>query len=222
MGRRRVRRAAAVKVPAPIRVRPSQVFDQANGQWSTFTIGVGSPPQRFRVLPSTKIPETWVTSNLGCIASDPQNCYQLRGGENFNGNPPSGFQPNASTTWNQIGLYNAQAESYLNLTGAGEFGSDILSLNGGNGSSTGDGVSLGGQVIGAVADKSFLLGYLGLSFQPSGFSSTTSSKQPMLQNFYENKLIPSQSYGYTAGAYYGDSKYRYCCRFAPSALILTF
>jgi hypothetical protein len=204
MGRRRVRRATTV--PAPIRVKPSQAFDSAGGQWSTFTIGVGTPPQNYRVLPATKVSEVWVTSNLGCIASDPTNCYQLRGGENFNGNPPAGFQANASSTWNSIGLYGLETESYLNLTGGGEFGTDVLSINGGNGSSTGDGVSLGGTIVGAVASKDFLLGYLGLSLQPSDFTSAANAKLPTLQKMFQNKLIPSVSFGYTAGAYYGDSE----------------
>jgi hypothetical protein len=122
------------------------------------------------------------------------------------GNPPAGFQANASSTWNSIGLYDLESESYLNRTGGGEFGTDVLSINGGNGSSTGDGVSLAGEIIGAVASKDFLLGYFGLSLQPSAFTSAANAKLPTLQKLFQNKLIPSVSFGYTAGAYYGDSE----------------
>lgn len=205
MARKRVRRADPV--PAPIRVDPSQSFDSAYGQWSTFTIGVGTPSQNFRVLPASRASEAIVTSNRGCIASDPANCYQLRGGESFNGNPPAGFQSNASSTWNSLGLYSLEAENYINMTGSGEFGTDVLSLNGGNGSSTGDGRSLAQQIVGAVPDKSFLLGELGLSDRPSEFSSAANTKMSILDNLYKNKLIPSKSYGYTAGAYYGNSEF---------------
>ena len=39
---------------------PSQVWDGNDGAWSSFVIRVGTPPQSFRVLPSTNGAETWV------------------------------------------------------------------------------------------------------------------------------------------------------------------
>lgn len=204
MGQNRPMRRATT-IAAPIIVRPSEDFDGDDGQWSTFTIGVGTPPQSFRVLPATELSETWVTSTEGCITGDPSNCFNLRGGESFNGNAPAGFLSNESSTWNQIGLYSLGEEAVLNVTGNGEFGTDVVSLNGGNGSST-NGVSMGTQIVAAVPDKDYFLGSLGLSLQPSQFTSTANSKRSLLDNLFFYNLIPSRSFGYTAGAYYGSSK----------------
>ncbi|KAF2666526.1 acid protease [Microthyrium microscopicum] len=205
MGRKRPTRRATQSIPAPIRLRPSQKFDGDDGQWSTFIVGVGTPPQNFRVLPASQISETYVTSTEGCISSDPSNCYSLRGGEIFNSNPPAGFLSNQSSTWDELGLYGLTEESTLDVTGNGDFGTDVISLNGGNGSSTGDGVSLAAQVVAAVPDKDYFLGSLGLSQRPPSFSTASNAKDNLLDSLYEKKLIPSRSFSYTAGAYYGDN-----------------
>lgn len=198
-------RRAAQNVPAPLQVRPAQSFDGFDGRWSTFVLGAGTPPQNFRVLPATQVSESWVVSSAGCIAgTDPTDCFTRRGGEAFNGNPPQGFMGNASSTWNQIGLYGVNQESNLGISGTAEFGTDVVSLNGGNSSG---GVSLPSQIVGSVPDKAYFLGAVGLSARPSQFSSGANSKKSLIENLYDAKLIPSVSFGYTAGAYYGDSKY---------------
>lgn len=195
-------------VPAPINVLPSQAFLGDDGQWSTFTVSVGTPPQKFRVLPSTKGSETWVILPDGCISTDPSDCYTQRGGENFNGSPSKGFLTNQSSTWDQIGLYTINTEKRLDDTASGLFGTDVVGLNGGNGSA--NGVSLDKQTVGGIATKDFFLGILGLSTAPSSFSSAATPAQTLLQNLFDNNLIPSMSYAYTAGASYGTSRHYSC------------
>lgn len=76
----------------------------------------------------------------------------------------------------------------------------MLALNGGNGSS--GGVSLAKQVVAGIAAKDYLLGVLGLGIQPTSFSSSSTPVKTFMEQMKDNKLIPSLSYGYTAGASY--------------------
>jgi aspartyl protease len=196
----------ATVVPAPINVLPAQSFMGDDGKWSTFTVAVGTPPQNFRILPSTQVSETWVILPDGCISSDPADCQTQRGGQPFNGQAPVGFLTNQSSTWEEIGLYSIQTEAALNGSINGVFGSDTVGLNGGNSSSASGGVSLAKQTVGGIAAKDVFLGVLGLSIAPSSFSSAANPIQTFLYNLYHDNLIPSLSFGYTAGASYGDSK----------------
>lgn len=160
----------------------------------------GTPPQSFHVLPSTKGSESWVPLPEGCTSTDPSNCPVLRGVQPFNGNPPSGFLINQSTTWDEQGLYAIQLETALNYEANGHYGKDVLALNGGNGSS--NGVSLANQLVAGIAAKDYLLGVLALGIQPTSFSSSSTPVKTFMEQLKYNKLIPSLSYGYTAGASY--------------------
>jgi hypothetical protein len=189
-------------VPAPINIVPAQSFMGDDGKWSTFTVSVGTPPQNFHILPSTQVSETWVILPDGCLSSDPADCQTQRGGQPFNGQAPVGFLTNQSSTWEEIGLYSINTEAALNGSINGVFGYDTVGMNGGNGSS--GGVSLGRQTVGGIAAKDVFLGVLGLSVAPSSFSSASNPLQTLLYNLYLDNLIPSLSFGYTAGASYGD------------------
>ncbi|QDS77084.1 hypothetical protein FKW77_000350 [Venturia effusa] len=190
----------ATRLPAPLVMSPTQSFEGGDGSWSTFNLAVGTPPQSFHVLPSTKGSETWVPFPEGCTSSDPPNCPVLRGVQPFNGNPSSGFLINQSTTWDDQGLYAIQLESNLNYEANGHYGEDVLAINGGNGSS--NGLSLPKQVIAGIAAKDYLIGVLGLGIQPTSFSSSSTPVRTFMEQLRNNKLIPSLSYGYTAGASY--------------------
>ncbi|TID19109.1 acid protease [Venturia nashicola] len=187
-------------VPAPLVVRSSQSFEGGDGDWSTFNLAVGTPPQSFHVLPSTKGSETWVPVPEGCTTTDPPNCPSIRGVQPFNGNSPSGFLINQSTTWEEQGLYAIQLDTALNYKANGHYGKDVLALNGGNGSS--GGVSLPKQMVAGIAAKDYLLGILGLGIQPTSFSSSSTPVKTFMDQLKDNRLIPSLSYGYTAGASY--------------------
>jgi hypothetical protein len=81
----------------------------------------------------------------------------------------------------------------LGVTGSADYGLDTISV--------GDAISVPEQIVGIMNSTEFLLGSLGLGVIPSNF---TSKNQPtFLTSMLENQsVIPSHSYGYTAGAYY--------------------
>jgi hypothetical protein len=97
-------------------------------------------------------------------------------------------------------------ESFLNLTGNAYYGFDTLTL----GVPGANLPSLDNQIIAGIATNDYWLGYLGLSPIPFNFSSqndATSMRDPQpsfLSNLKNQSLIPSLSWGYTAGASYRD------------------
>jgi hypothetical protein len=92
------------------------------------------------------------------------------------------------------------------LTGNAYYGFDTLTL----GLPGADLPSLDNQIIAGIATNNYWLGYLGLSPIPFNFSSqndATSMRDPQpsfLSSLKNQSLIPSLSWGYTAGASYRD------------------
>lgn len=143
------------------------------------------------MLASTEIPETWVVDPSGCAKSDPTNCTTARGGV---------FNNTVSTSWVNKNIYALGAESNLGYTvnsDNGNYGFDTLRVG-----LPGDGnVSLDHQLIAGIATKDFFLGNLGLASRQLMFADKTQAPG-FLSQLQSNNMIPSLSYGYTAGASY--------------------
>ncbi|KAL8638017.1 MAG: hypothetical protein Q9228_004785 [Teloschistes exilis] len=182
---------------APIVVSPSQGWDGNDGPWSTFALGFGNPPQFVRVLISTTCPQPWAVDPLGCTPTDPPNCISNRGNR---------FNKNASSTWQDKGLYELDQELNLGYTGNGNFGLDSLTL-GYPGSGA---ITLDHQVVATIAAKDFYLATWGIAPRPTNLTSDSNavifaannSHQSVLSTLRHDNQIPSLSYGYTAGARY--------------------
>ncbi|EON66382.1 hypothetical protein W97_05479 [Coniosporium apollinis CBS 100218] len=192
-------RAEPTTVPAPFVFTPSQDWDGNDGSWSTFNVNVGTPGQDFRVLISTSGYETWVVAPEGCTPTDPSDCATARGAEIFNSAASPGFETNQSSTWDMIGLYSLDLEKHLGYSGNGLFGYDRVGL--GTYAETG-GLVLNRTVVAGIADKDHFLGVLGLSTRPISFESTSDPIPSFFTDLKTKNLIPSSSYGYTAGASY--------------------
>lgn len=81
----------------------------------------------------------------------------------------------------------------LGFTGDGKYGFDNISLS--------EGISVPSQVVGVINTTEYWLGFFGLGVEPTNF--TSADKPTFLDSMVETmSLIPSHSYGYTAGAYY--------------------
>ena len=131
----------------------------------------------------------------GCIATDPSNCEDLRGGF---------FEPNASSTWHfntanlSSYIYPLSIDEDLGYTPNGEFGFDDVTL-GWQGSG---GPTLDNQTVAGFEDKDFYLGYFGISPRASNFTSFNDPIPSYMQNLKNKFAIPSLSWSYTAGNQY--------------------
>ena len=173
--------------------------DGNDGPWSTFSIHVGTPPQPVRVLVSFNDGKSWVvsadTTHGGCLATDPPDCAQTRGGL---------FSTNASTTWQEKALYSLGLESNLdNYSGddeIGDFGFDAMGL----GLAGSGGVRFDSQTITAIGIKDFYLGHLGVNNRSTifGINEDHDEDVSFLVSMKESGNIPSLSYAYSAGARY--------------------
>ena len=103
------------------------------------------------------------------------------------------FNPNESSTWEGLGFYDLGLDPQLGFAGVGSYGLETVGFT--------EDISLPSQIVGVINTTDYWVGYLGLGVQPTNF---TDANQPtflisMVQN---ESLIPSHSYGYTAGAFH--------------------
>lgn len=82
----------------------------------------------------------------------------------------------------------------------GEFGYDQISIP----TNQGGNVTSDQQVITGLYTTHFFVGSLGLSQQPLNFTQPVDSRPSFISRLKNESLIPSESYGFTAGAYYRD------------------
>lgn len=183
-----VERASASAVPTPISVAPSQNWDGDDGPWSSFTIQVGTPIQDVRVFVSTEISTTWVVATEGCTVGD-TTCINGRG---------LLFNSNSSSTWSQYGFYALGAEQNLGSTGSARYGNDTVGL----GIQGSGGPSLPHQIIGAFSIDDFYLGFFGVNPASTNFTEQERGEASYMTTLKNQNLIPSLSFGYTAGNQY--------------------
>lgn len=139
----------------------------------------------------------------GCTAANPglEGCADERGYL---------FHSNQSTTWSTEGLQNGKSgvlyqliaivEGWLGFGGNAYYGYDTISLG-----VPGSGLpTVEHQLIAGFATNDFWLGSLGLSPLPFNFSDFNDPLPSLLHTLRSQSVIPSTSWGYTAGAYYKD------------------
>ncbi|MCJ1244640.1 hypothetical protein MMC30_001839 [Trapelia coarctata] len=175
----RTRDSRAISVPS------SQFFDGDDGPWSSFSIQAGTPPQPFRVFVSTSISATWLILPVGCSAGA-LTCPSERGNV---------YNVTASTTWREQGNHILLIGEDLIPTAAGTFGNDTVGI--GNG-----GPTLSDQVVAGIATGQFWLGMFGLNPKATNYTPTDPGQPSFMTTLRQQNLIPSLSYGYTAGNQY--------------------
>ena len=194
-------------VPPPLIIDPSQnwsvnVFlllnepdhctrDGDDGPWSTFFIGVGTPPQFVRTLVSATIGFPMTVWPEGCNSEDVQNfdCAHLRG---------ELFHTNQSRTWDDQGIFAIADE--LDLSANVDFGFDNVTL--GLPGSSSSNITLPRQIAGGIATKDYFVANWGLAPSPINLTTFDDPIPSMSTNLKQAGHIPSLSWGYTAGAYY--------------------
>jgi hypothetical protein len=181
----------AGKVIAPLSITPDQNWDGIDGKWSSFTLRVGTPQQFVRTFVSWAVYQTWVVLPLGCVSAEDQSaCADARGWL---------FDNETSSTFDYIGLYDLWVGRNLGPTPNAGFGFDRVGLSG-----VGEnGPTLENTTVAAFAgQKMYYLGIFGINPKPSNFTGFNEPTASYMTQLKEQKMIPSVSFGYTAGAYY--------------------
>lgn len=161
-----------------------------NGPWSSFSFRVGTPAQDVRLLVSTASQVSWlVLEGRGCPLND-ETCAQSRGGL---------YNSNTSSTWSPKGLYQLYNGRNLGIEAVGLFGNETLAL----GLPGSGGPTLEKQIIAGIGNQAFYLGMFSVNPKRTNFTGIEDGGQASIMTSLKNQnLIPSVSFGYTAGAQY--------------------
>ncbi|KAF2873536.1 aspartic peptidase domain-containing protein [Massariosphaeria phaeospora] len=188
-------------IAAPVSVAPNQDWDGIDGAWNTFSLRVGEPFQWARVGVSTASQQTWVVNSFACahnetdeatgkkVAKFDDACNDSRGRT---------FNTSASTTWTDNGFFQLWLEKTLDLVGNGNFGYDTVGL----GLPGEEGPTVKNVVVGTLITENFWLGHFGVNPKLTNFSAFKDPAPSYMTKLFEQKDIPSLSFGYTAGARY--------------------
>ena len=148
-----------------------------------------------RVLPSTSGSSIWVVVPDGCAADDGSNCSEERGRT---------FDFSASTSLVEKGIYNLpiSTEEQWGYSGNGQFAYDTITLSyNGGGAPT-----LNHTIFAGIATKDFYIGQLGLTPWGVNFTDFNSPIPSVLTSLKDGGYIESNSWAYTAGAYYSEKQ----------------
>lgn len=201
-------------VPSPINVAASGQFTVNDGLWSTFSFGVGTSQQSFFGVVSMHGFQTWLPTPDGCGTAPsyvdgptPADCARLRGIGFYAGAQSQGYVAKRSSTVtaqaavgvSTLGLGSLQLSALASVFGSlfavsGQLWEDNLQLRAFQTSS---------ELILAVASLSIYLPTIGIG---SGVTYIDGKpiQSPVL-SLYNDRRIPSASWGFTAGASYNRS-----------------
>lgn len=108
------------------------------------------------------------------------------------------FNYNTSSTWSQNGFYELGTQQNLDVSAQAVFGNDTLGL----GIQGSGGPTLPDQIIGAYTSNDFYLGMFGLNPASTNFTPEDQGRLSYMTTLKNSNLIPSLSFGYTAGNQY--------------------
>ena len=131
----------------------------------------------------------WCT--LLTLISEEPHCVASRGGV---------YTPDDSHYWAPMGTWSLGLE-YLRYGGNGLYGTDLLSTISEVDDKT---FAMTGSIIATLNTTDYYLGYMGMGINQGNFDRVVADS-PLTQAVKGFGLIPSYSYGYTAGAYYSES-----------------
>ncbi|KAK7956937.1 eukaryotic aspartyl protease [Apiospora aurea] len=159
-----------------------------DGNWSAIGLFVGEPAQQVDVTVNTALSELWVVESTGCDSTNV--CKTSRGNV---------FDVGASQSWGSLGQYKLGSD---NLTGNGDYAMETVVVYD---SATQRQSPLRKQVVAGINDTQYFTGFFGLGITPGRFEDAV-VLSPLANLVEQVGIVPSHSYGYTAGAYYeGDS-----------------
>jgi hypothetical protein len=187
-------------------ITPSGYWIGNDGTWSTFNIGVGTPPQTLQLLPATSQQGVFVVVPEGCPLDAPASCDTLRGNifetrddlseqnittndgfQYFNLPLPSGVDLPADIN-TRISLTTVTVDLQANQTDPRQS------------------IAVRDQVVFGYAVSEVFIGLLGLSYKPVGIYDDRSFES-LPQSLVNTSEIASSSWAYTAGARYKTPQY---------------
>lgn len=203
------------RIPKPISVEPTGKWDGSDGKWSSFLINVGDYSddrdqqghgQNFRVLISTSVAVTQVPLKSWWCNDDDGDCAERRGLEIFEGQTVFGL--NVTDDSEHPERWVDEGPSYLPLPKwwSNNMGPQVNVSSGfavvGLGPSSNLPTAYGfrEQRVMATTSKDLFIGALGLENTP--VENNGNAKPAFIDIIKQLKHTPSESYGYTAGAYY--------------------
>ncbi|KAK8051245.1 hypothetical protein PG993_002630 [Apiospora rasikravindrae] len=159
-----------------------------DGNWSAIGLFVGEPAQQVDVTVNTALSELWVVESTGCDSTNV--CKTSRGNV---------FDVGASQSWGSLGQYKLGSD---NLAGNGDYAMETVVVYD---SATQRQNPLRKQVVAGINDTQYFTGFFGLGITPGKFEDAV-VLSPLANLVEQVGIVPSHSYGYTAGAYYeGES-----------------
>lgn len=204
--------AGVSHVPAPIVVSPDEKgWAGIDGAWNTFSLRIGSQQKNTSLLVSTRNQQVWVVNSQACTdvamanlppvisAMPSKQCESSRG---------YSFNTSESTTFQEIGYFSLQNPLPMEDRMTGLYGLETVSLGllGG-----GEGPTLNSTFLGTIgtyttlATPEFWLGHIGLQSKANTYFREP-SRPSYITGLFEAQDIPSQSFGYTAGAHYRQNE----------------
>jgi len=109
------------------------------------------------------------------------------------------FNSSQSETWHNLGDYTIGLEANLDYNNSGTYGLDSISLGFSNAAGL---PTLGSQVVVGIATDDYDMGVFGLGVHGTDLITYNATKPTYLTALKDTGLIPSLSWGYTAGAKY--------------------
>ena len=139
---------------------------------------------------STAWSNTLVVLNSSCTDGDTGTCATSRGGT---------YAPNASSTFQNHGVFQLYTElNYTTPQDRAEWGLDTIGLG-----LDDSGPTLDSQVISGAETTDYYFGLLGIDPQSTNWTANFEQESlSFFKSLLAQKLIPSYTYGYTAGAPY--------------------
>lgn len=202
-----IARASTSSTPTPISVAPSQYWfvpplwaiacgqvlinarEGNDGPWSSFALRVGTPAQDVRVFISTISQVSWIVlDGQGCVIGD-GTCATARGGL---------FNRNTSSTWNPNGFWQLGNERNLGIFANGLYGNDTIGL----GYQGSGGPTLENQILATIGTEQFYLGMFAVNPKTTNLTGVEQGQASYMTTLQQQNLIPSVSFGFTAGAPY--------------------
>lgn len=206
---------------APFVVQNSANFLENDGRWSTFNFRIGTGPntQNIEAVVSTSGFDTWVPNNDSCTPVKygppiPYNCSATRGLELRNGGQSTGYDGSDTSTGGvslqklELGGLNITdlfGDMYEDQSTGASWTDFVYMLPASEGISalkTADLV----PVLG-VQSWFYYLSTFGLGVGVHGDLGTNGDMRSPISGLAKSGAIPGRGWGYTAGAFYGESIY---------------